>query len=212
MQNVLTSTFRTMLGGALAMTLLASAAYAVKPADTDTNVLNPLSSVYCSDSDVTTGNGGFTGCLGAFAGNIDNQFDAIRAAASAGLGLQLGAYYSSEAFADAGNPFLENVGAVDTGLIQFDAPQTGLFVLGLKQGNSFSLYAFDGSAVSGGIASLRYDNTGVVDHKGSHSDLSHAGYFAATSVTPVPEPESLAMLLAGLGVLGVAVRRRAARA
>ncbi len=34
------------------------------------------------------------------------------------------------------------------------------------------------------------------------------GYLSASAVSPVPEPESIAMMLAGLGVIGAVVRRR----
>ncbi|ARO88962.1 PEP-CTERM sorting domain-containing protein [Nitrosospira lacus] len=36
-------------------------------------------------------------------------------------------------------------------------------------------------------------------------------YSGSISVTPVPEPEAYAMLLAGLGLMGAVVRRRSMR-
>jgi len=44
------------------------------------------------------------------------------------------------------------------------------------------------------------------DAAGSY--LSTSGYIANPGIAPVPEPESFAMLLAGLGLLGFAARRR----
>jgi hypothetical protein len=42
------------------------------------------------------------------------------------------------------------------------------------------------------------------------SDTLHpsTGTFHITSVTPIPEPETYAMLLAGLGLMGFVARRR----
>ena len=46
-----------------------------------------------------------------------------------------------------------------------------------------------------------YKVTGVVSAPG-------AAYSLASSITPVPEPETYAMMLAGLGALGFLARRR----
>lgn len=69
--------------------------------------------------------------------------------------------------------------------------------------------SIDGHALS--------DNHGVLyltagDHTfdvRGHSGLYGSGYNADIHVSPVPEPETWAMLLAGLGLLGFMVRRRA---
>jgi hypothetical protein len=47
-------------------------------------------------------------------------------------------------------------------------------------------------------------------HLQGHVDTGHTGDYSV-HVTAVPEPETVAMLLAGLGVVGWASRRRAAR-
>ncbi len=104
------------------------------------------------------------------------------------------------------NPFSQNEAVNPDGTINFDAPQTGSFVLGLKQGDGFSLYLFDGSKVRGGISSILYDTKGVKTNSDSAYSLSHAGYIGA--VTPVPEPSAYAMMLAGLAVVGFALKRR----
>jgi hypothetical protein len=43
---------------------------------------------------------------------------------------------------------------------------------------------------------------------GFGSDGSGSAYYVPSSVSPVPEPETYALMLAGLGLLGVAARRR----
>ncbi len=162
----------------------------------------------CELSTRTTGNAGYANeCLGSFSGNMDNQLGRIwttMTAAGDPWNTVAQAYVSSESFAAAMNPFSQNEGALDDGTINFDSAQTGLFVLGLKQANGFSLYLFDGSGVNGGISSIDYDTTGVALN-GSFA-LSHAGFIG--NVTPVPEPSAYAMMLAGLAVVGFALKRR----
>ena len=57
-----------------------------------------------------------------------------------------------------------------------------------------------GSFVSGASYTLRFDATGTSDTYGSSLDT--------VSVTAVPEPDAYALMLAGLGVVGLAARRR----
>lgn len=44
-----------------------------------------------------------------------------------------------------------------------------------------------------------------------YSNIPQSGYHGSISVTAVPEPETYAMLLAGLGVMGTIARRRKAK-
>jgi len=171
-------------------------------------VLTPQSPA-CGASVATTGNAGYLKCLGSFSGNMDNQLGSIwdtMTAAGALWNTVAPAYVSSESFSAALNPFSQNEGANDDGTINFDAAQTGLFALGLKQGNGFALYLFDGAKVVGGISSLAYDTNGVKAAKSQSFDLSHAGFFGA--VSPVPEPSAYAMMLAGLAVVTFTLKRR----
>jgi len=80
----------------------------------------------------------------------------------------------------------------------------GEFVLALKAGakkgeSGFALYKIDGGA---GISSLTF-STAALGDKG----LSHATVYGSP-LAAVPEPETYAMLLAGLGVMGFLARRR----
>lgn len=155
----------------------------------------------------TVNSAGYVSCLGSFSGNMDNQLDGaggIFAAIEGNFGLDTSSYFSSESFSAAGNPFAQNEGSLDDGVINFDQALTGSFVLGLKQGNAYSLYMFDGAKVAGGISSIAFDTNGV--WKNSGNDLSHAGFFG--TVTAVPEPTTYAMLLAGLAAVGFVARRR----
>lgn len=166
----------------------------------------------CSASATTTSQAGYVACLGSFDGNIDNQlngaggvFAAIAAAPSAGFGFSTNQYFNSGNYAVSGNPFATDAGALDNGVIKFDNAQTGKFVLGIKQGNDFSLYLFDGSAVVGGISQLSIDSNGV--KAGGGMVISHAGFFG-TPTAAVPEPETYALMLAGLAAVGFVSRRR----
>lgn len=167
----------------------------------------------CGATTLTDTQPGFVACIGASSGNMDNQLSTIytnmaKNIANGGLGFTTSTYFSSENFSVIGNPFSQNEGANDDGVINFDHALTGSFVLGLKQGDAYSLYLFDGSKVHGGISRIAYDANGV--KAGSGPSLSHAGFFGLP-VSAVPEADTYAMLLAGLGMIGFIARRRKAK-
>jgi hypothetical protein len=64
-----------------------------------------------------------------------------------------------------------------------------------------------------GQVDLAYDINGYVDayKSGSVASVSRDTTFFTVAVTAVPEPETYAMLLAGLGMIGTMVRRRKAK-
>ena len=165
----------------------------------------------CNSSSVTKLQPGYVSCLGSYVGNMDNQLtgsNGVFAAINSGFQLNTNQYFSSENFSANGNPFAQNEGSRDDGVINFDHAYTGKFVLGLKQANGFSLYLFNGSNVAGGISQIAYDTNGVQNNGGL--GLSHAGFFGTPTISPVPEAETYAMLLAGLAGLGIFARRRRA--
>lgn len=90
------------------------------------------------------------------------------------------------------------------------APLTLDLVVGLKAGNEYALWSFDNVVVDGsdgGVFNVAFTNNG-----GNHPALSHLIVFgrdsAGGSVSAIPEPDTYALLLAGLGLVGFAARRK----
>jgi hypothetical protein len=145
-----------------------------------------------------TGLDGYVACSGAWSGNNMNQDVAAQIQADWGLSNLVATDVTG------GN-------AGSDGTLSF-AAQSGVFVLALKAGDAFSLYQFDGSSVQGGISSISYDTLGVgFVSGGNNKEHFGQGLSHATVYAPVPEPETYALLLAGLGVMGFIARRRRQR-
>jgi hypothetical protein len=77
--------------------------------------------------------------------------------------------------------------------------------------NGFTSFSNFGAAsgFNSGLNTLDFVVTNVAQNGGNPTGLRVE--FTASNVTPVPEPETYAMLLAGLGLMGVISRRRAKR-
>jgi hypothetical protein len=144
----------------------------------------------CTDG-ITDTNASFVSCIGAFPGNDNPVADVLALIettwAGAGgplAGVDVTALWVQKGKSDETGfgPFTSNGTG---GTLTFDNPVYGSFVLALKQSTNYSLYLFNGGA--GGVTSL------------------HA---ARVTPPPIPEPETYALMLAGLGVLGFVSRRR----
>jgi hypothetical protein len=98
-------------------------------------------------------------------------------------------------------------GTDTNGSTSLNFPATLDFVVGLKGGSEYALWAFDNVLVDGsdnGTFSIVFTNKG-----GNNPALSHMIIFGREgSVAAVPEADTYAMLLAGLGLVGFAVRRK----
>ena len=152
-------------------------------------------------------------CSGAWAGNDASQQDSLMGQLELDFAGLLG---DGASFAwlgksdDAGSgPFVSNSTA-PSGTLTFDVAQTGLFAVSLKAGDAFSVYLFDGG--DAGLQSINFSTLGVqVNGNGFGAGLSHAALIGVSGAVtpPIPEPQTYALMLAGLGLVGfVAVRRR----
>jgi hypothetical protein len=160
-------------------------------------------------------------CSGAWAGNDASQQVSLMTQLEldfAGL-LDDGASFAYLGKSDdAGSgPFVSNLNNATSGTLTFDVAQTGLFAVSLKAGEAFSVYLFDGG--DAGLLSIDFSTLGVqVNENGIGAGLSHASLIDVNGgvsppgggvTPPIPEPETYALMLAGLGLVGfVAARRR----
>jgi hypothetical protein len=165
-----------------------------------TTTAQAASSVVCSDSFATIGNAGYLDCRGPIGGNVNGN-----PAEATYLSSQWGSTWTWQGKSDdAGSgPFAASYSGLTSGTLVFDSAVKGLFVLAIKGGPDYSYYEFNGG--SGGITSLKFDTLGIVKGSGAPGPgLSHFGLYTAV----VPELEHYVMMLAGLGFVGIAVRRR----
>ena len=113
--------------------------------------------------------------------------------------------------ATAGTVGTWTLSAVDTnGPAYADLPVTMDFVGVLKASNGFAAYYFDDALVGGGNSgswTIAFTNRG-----GQIPDLSHLSLYTRVDATggipPIPEAETYAMMLVGLGLVGFMARRR----
>jgi hypothetical protein len=144
---------------------------------------------------------GALGCRGAYVGNDANQQADVLQVIQADAGVPYVWLGKSD---DANNgPFTSNPGGT-SGMLTFDSPITGFFVLSLKAGNFFSLYGFNGTNTS----SVSFTTIGVgVNANGGPLGLSHASLYVPATV--VPEPSTYVLMATGLLAMGLIRRRRA---
>jgi hypothetical protein len=169
---------------------VAALAFAAAPAFA---ALTSVAPPNCANTDVTPNS---FACSGAWGGNDANQ----QADVLAELNNLLADTWSLSGKSDDANngPFTGNPEA-GSGTLTFDSAMSGNFAIALKSGNQFSLYVWQGAV---GVTEVGFDTIGT----SSGRDLSHATLYVGT----IPEPETYALMLAGLGIVGFMARRRRA--
>ncbi len=212
---------RRLLGAALSLGLmgLTSQAHAVQS--------TPLPPGYCFTSmateGISVGNTKFNGvsandCYGVVGGNITSGGAPILNALNWGPGWtyldatdEVSAPFNGLKFtvtATPGSTGSWTLTGIDTnGSSPLSFPTFLDFVVGLKGGNKYALWAFDNVIADGsdnGTFNIVFKNNG-----GMNPDLSHMIIFGRPgSVAAIPEANTSAMLLAGLGLVGFTVRRK----
>jgi hypothetical protein len=145
----------------------------------------------------------WTDCAGAFEGNDKNQEADVLATILAEFGLSDVSYQGASDEASSG-PFSNSPNGA-SGTLDFDFAIDSPFVLSLKAGTAFSLFYFDGEGAP--ISSIDFTTLGVsVNPNQIGNGLSHASLYSA--VPAIPEPETYALMLAGLAAIGFMTRRR----
>ena len=139
-------------------------------------------------------------CEGSFSGNINGAQSELDFLATA-FGTSF--TYIGKSDNPGNGPFTGNPQVSMNGTLTFDAPLTGTFVIGLKAANDYSYYLFNAGAP---VSSLTFNSTAgvAVNSQGIEQDLSHANLY----VGAIPEPETYALMLAGLGFVTFISRRR----
>lgn len=146
-----------------------------------------------------------TSCEGSFVGNINGSANELTDLGTLFTGTWT---YSGKSDDATGGPFTGNPSGT-SGTLTFDSPISGTFVIGLKAANNYSYYLFN--AGSSLINSLSFDTTAgvAVNAQGIPQVLSHAGLYIGQNLVPsIPEPETYALMVAGLGAIAFAARRR----
>jgi len=126
--------------------------------------------------------------------SANNRFDLLTFAPSTPLAGVGGFFFGSDLFGSSTQASYLTLSATDS------TGATVTFTLDTPQLNSFVGFVSTGSLVSFSVT--------AGDQPGVWATVNDLHLSAAAAVTPVPEPETYGMMLAGLGLLGAIARRQ----
>ncbi|MCW2411204.1 MULTISPECIES: PEPxxWA-CTERM sorting domain-containing protein [unclassified Sphingobium] len=191
----------------LIASLVTCATFAVQPAQ----AALVSSAASCSASDIgLTASSSFS-CVGFYNGNLASQATTgDQTSALALLGLTLPNAFSSAVEKVSGSPW------ISTTTLNFDTMMYGTTYIGVHFGNIpnpsgkgqplanniTAFYKFDAGTDGIDLLNLQFAS-------GSNATIYKTG--AAPVPAPVPEPATWALMVAGLGLAGMLMRRRAAK-
>lgn len=181
----------------LAFGLFSGAAHATPPAGNGPPV--------GTDCNLSTLSPTYVACSGSFSGNLGDSLTAAQVTQVSNL-FTAGGFAYDPAMIYAKSTIASNGVFSDDALdmsINFVNPVGGAFVIGLKQATYYSFYLMNGGTT--GISTINFNTLGVTN-AGNGAGLSHAVFIGT-----VPEPETYALMLAGLGLVGFMARRRKAK-
>lgn len=149
---------------------------------------------------------------GSFMGGVASAVQDHENGWSATVGAGLGVYHKTGDTSD------DNITSGEMLTITFDQVVT-LTAIGLRsEGHNFTSWGAGKTFLLDGVSTLLPQNVGsiAVNMTGQVFTFAYGGtnadqfYLSSLTAVPVPEPQSWAMLLAGLGALGFTLRRRSA--
>jgi len=178
---------RTLLAAAaIAATLASSSAFAITPANT------------CSFADVSGTGVTVTDCSGYYIGNLNNAAD------FANVSALLTTEFPGTTF---GSGIIEQINIASGTGFNFATPVYGDTVFGVHWGGGVGggNTAFYRVTIGAGFTGFDIVSTNPARGRGG---ISNVALYATDPTPPVPEPETYALMLAGLGVIGFVARRR----
>lgn len=151
---------------------------------------------------------GASACQGWFAGNLNGGDLSKRQASASALNALLGV----NSFTASNLTFLEDISSLSGNVIDFGTPLFGNTVFSFHVGgangegglgyNATAFFRFDAGNLAGGLDTITLNVPG----------LSNARLYSTEAfVSLVPEPASWALMIVGLGAVGVQIRRRRRR-
>ena len=190
------------IGFLLASTIFAAPAFAVVCGNTTfsqlsaTSCLGPTAGTLTGSSSETTY---LNNNWGTYSGGSYSSGTSYSGGGTYSGGTRSYTYGGSSSDANNG-PFTTNPMVSSNGTLTFKNQMSGAFVIGLEAGGYYSYYSFNAPTA---ISSLTYSSTNGVAF---NQPLAYASMYYA--VAPVPEPQTYALILAGIGAVAFMGKRR----